>query len=61
MPSQGSATHADGPTHGDTSSYPSMADRTEIERGRVGRVGRVVRVGRVGRGEQSNQEGEEVL
>lgn len=27
MPSQGSATQADGTPHGDASSYPSMADR----------------------------------
>lgn len=33
MPSQGSATHADGLTCGDASSYPSMADRTAF-RGR---------------------------
>lgn len=33
MPSQGSAIQADGPAHGDTSSYPTMAERREIERG----------------------------
>lgn len=39
MPSQGSATQADGPPHRDASNYPSMADRREIERVRVGRRG----------------------
>lgn len=34
MPSQGSATRADGPPRGDTSSYPSMAGGREIERER---------------------------
>lgn len=39
MASQGSAVQADGPPHGDASSYPSMADRREIEKERVGRCG----------------------
>lgn len=36
MPSQGSEIQADGPAHGDTSSYPTMAGRREIERGSGG-------------------------
>lgn len=32
MSSQGSATQSDGPPQGDTSSYPTMADRSEIGR-----------------------------
>ena len=59
MPSQGSATRADGPPHGDTSSYPSMAGGRE----RGGRWRLFSLEGEEG-GEESNeerQEGEEKL
>lgn len=42
MPSQGSATQADGPPRGDARRHPSMAGGREIERERGGRRGSVV-------------------
>lgn len=54
MLSQGSATQADGPPHGNTSSYPTMTDRREAEMGGWGGGGLAWKSGRRTR-EQSNQ------
>lgn len=57
MPSQGSAALADGPPHGNTSSYPSMADRSEREQ--RGKAAQLVRTEE--QSSQNSQEGEAVL